>query len=138
MLPSLPRHLQATRLTLVQLLINSRGLNMNPLQSLYYVSPACLLGLAIPFGESFGAVVAQEARGQGGWGGGGGMEAGQCWRPAYVSVYPLPRLSMPTTSEPVPAAIHTDHAGSWAGRARGFGGKSQECGMGAPQAGGGV
>jgi len=33
----------------VQILINSQGLNMNPLQSLYYVSPACLLGLSIPF-----------------------------------------------------------------------------------------
>ena len=41
--------LQASRLTLVQILINSQGLNMNPLQSLYYVSPACLLGLTIPF-----------------------------------------------------------------------------------------
>ena len=27
---------------LVQILINAKGLNMNPLQSLYYVSPACL------------------------------------------------------------------------------------------------
>ena len=33
----------------MQILINSQGLNMNPLQSLYYVSPACLLGLSIPF-----------------------------------------------------------------------------------------
>ena len=41
--------LQASRLTLIQILINSQGLNMNPLQSLYYVSPACLLGLTIPF-----------------------------------------------------------------------------------------
>lgn len=40
---------EATRLTLVQILINSKGLNMNPLQSLYYVSPACLLSLAVPF-----------------------------------------------------------------------------------------
>jgi len=44
--------LQASRLTLVQILINSQGLNMNPLQSLYYVSPACLLGLTIPFRAS--------------------------------------------------------------------------------------
>jgi hypothetical protein len=43
--------LQASRLTLVQILINSQGLNMNPLQSLYYISPACLAGLAIPFCE---------------------------------------------------------------------------------------
>ncbi len=36
----------------MQILINSQGLNMNPLQSLYYVSPACLLGLAVPFRAS--------------------------------------------------------------------------------------
>ena len=35
---------------MVQLLINSKGLQMNPLQSLYYVSPACLICLTIPFG----------------------------------------------------------------------------------------
>lgn len=40
---------QAARLTLVQLLINSKGLQMNPLQSLYYVSPACFICLAVPF-----------------------------------------------------------------------------------------
>ena len=44
--------LQASRLTLIQILINSQGLNMNPLQSLYYVSPACLMGLTIPFRAS--------------------------------------------------------------------------------------
>lgn len=48
LLPPMP--LQAARLTLVQILINARGLAMNPLQSLYYVSPACLLCLAVPFG----------------------------------------------------------------------------------------
>jgi hypothetical protein len=42
--------LQAARLTLVQILINAKGLAMNPLQSLYYVSPACLLCLSVPFG----------------------------------------------------------------------------------------
>jgi len=41
---------QAARLTLVQLLINSKGLQMNPLQSLYYISPACLLCLTPPLG----------------------------------------------------------------------------------------
>ncbi len=41
---------QAVRLTLVQLLINSKGLQMNPLQSLYYISPACLLCLTPPLG----------------------------------------------------------------------------------------
>eukprot|EP00873_Tetraselmis_striata_P023910 jgi/Tetstr1/444174/TSEL_032068.t1 len=40
---------EATRLTMVQILINSRGLNMNPIQSIYYVSPACFVSLAIPF-----------------------------------------------------------------------------------------
>lgn len=49
--PCLPCALQAARLTLVQILINARGLAMNPLQSLYYVSPACLLCLCVPFGE---------------------------------------------------------------------------------------
>lgn len=39
---------EASRLTLVQILINSQGLNMNPLQSLYYISPACLLCLSVP------------------------------------------------------------------------------------------
>lgn len=42
---------QALRLTMVQILINSKGLNMNPLQSLYYVSPACMISLLIPFRE---------------------------------------------------------------------------------------
>jgi hypothetical protein len=41
---------QAARLTLVQLLINSKGLQMNPIQSLYYVSPACFVCLSVPFG----------------------------------------------------------------------------------------
>jgi hypothetical protein len=36
----------------VQILINSQGLNMNPLQSLYYISPACLVCLAVPLGEA--------------------------------------------------------------------------------------
>ncbi|GAB4820196.1 hypothetical protein N2152v2_007242 [Parachlorella kessleri] len=40
---------EAARLMLVQILINSKGYNMNPLQSLYYVSPACLLGLSVPW-----------------------------------------------------------------------------------------
>mmetsp|Transcript_3759 Transcript_3759/g.10853 ORF Transcript_3759/g.10853 Transcript_3759/m.10853 type:complete len:392 (-) Transcript_3759:558-1733(-) len=40
---------EAARLTLVQILINSQGLNMNPLQSLYYISPACLGCLLVPF-----------------------------------------------------------------------------------------
>jgi hypothetical protein len=52
-LPSVPLLcvLQALRLTLVQVLMNSKGYNMNPMQSLYYVSPACLLCLIVPFCE---------------------------------------------------------------------------------------
>lgn len=45
--------LQALRLTMVQILINSKGLNMNPLQSLYYVSPACMVSLLLPFCEYY-------------------------------------------------------------------------------------
>ncbi|WIA28015.1 hypothetical protein OEZ86_010603 [Tetradesmus obliquus] len=40
---------EAMRLTLVQVLMNSKGYNMNPLQSLYYVSPACFISLLLPF-----------------------------------------------------------------------------------------
>ncbi|KAK9807468.1 hypothetical protein WJX72_000005 [[Myrmecia] bisecta] len=40
---------EAARLALVQVLINAKGYNMNPLQSLYYISPACLLCLTVPF-----------------------------------------------------------------------------------------
>jgi len=40
---------EALRLTLIQVLINSKGYNMNPMQSLYYVSPACLICLIVPF-----------------------------------------------------------------------------------------
>lgn len=40
---------EAARLTLVQILINSQGLKMNPLQSLYYIAPACLACLIVPF-----------------------------------------------------------------------------------------
>jgi len=40
---------EATRLMLVQVLMNSQGYTLNPIQSLYYVSPACLVCLAIPF-----------------------------------------------------------------------------------------
>jgi hypothetical protein len=40
---------EATRLMLVQVLMNSQGMALNPIQSLYYVSPACLLCLSIPW-----------------------------------------------------------------------------------------
>jgi hypothetical protein len=40
---------EAARLTLVQILMTGKGIKLNPLQSLYYVSPACLLCLLVPF-----------------------------------------------------------------------------------------
>ncbi len=39
---------EAVRLMLVQILITRQGMAMNPLQSLYYVSPACAFFLAFP------------------------------------------------------------------------------------------
>lgn len=40
---------EAARLTLVQILMAGNGIKLNPLQSLYYVSPACLACLSVPF-----------------------------------------------------------------------------------------
>ena len=40
---------EALRLALVQILLNSKGLGMNALTSLYYVSPACFVCLSIPW-----------------------------------------------------------------------------------------
>ena len=40
---------EAARLTLVQILMAGKGIKLNPLQSLYYVSPACLMCLLVPF-----------------------------------------------------------------------------------------
>lgn len=40
---------EALRLMLVQVLITRQGYSMNPIQSLYYVSPACAACLALPF-----------------------------------------------------------------------------------------
>ena len=40
---------EALRLMLVQVLITRQGYAMNPIQSLYYVSPACAACLALPF-----------------------------------------------------------------------------------------
>jgi|Transcript_2555 hypothetical protein len=40
---------EALRLMLVQVLITKQGYGMNPIQSLYYVSPACAACLALPF-----------------------------------------------------------------------------------------
>uniref|UniRef100_A0A061RF95 Plastidic phosphate translocator-like protein n=1 Tax=Tetraselmis sp. GSL018 TaxID=582737 RepID=A0A061RF95_9CHLO len=41
--------MESSRLTLVQLLLQSRGLKLNPITSLYYISPACFVFLSIPF-----------------------------------------------------------------------------------------
>lgn len=40
---------ESSRLTLVQLLLQSRGLKLNPITSLYYISPCCFAFLAVPF-----------------------------------------------------------------------------------------
>ncbi|GAQ82059.1 Nucleotide-sugar transporter family protein [Klebsormidium nitens] len=40
---------EATRLILVQILLTSKGLKLNPITSLYYISPACLAFLTIPW-----------------------------------------------------------------------------------------
>ena len=42
---------EAARLTLVQILMAAKGLQMNPLQSLYYVSPACFICLVAPWSK---------------------------------------------------------------------------------------
>jgi hypothetical protein len=39
---------EATRLTLVQLLLQSRGIILNPITTLYYIAPVCLACLLIP------------------------------------------------------------------------------------------
>lgn len=40
---------EATRLTLVQLLLQGRGIKLNPITTLYHVAPVCLVFLVIPF-----------------------------------------------------------------------------------------
>ncbi|KAL7586694.1 hypothetical protein Lser_V15G37844 [Lactuca serriola] len=40
---------EATRLVLIQTLLSSKGITFNPITSLYYVSPCCLLFLSIPW-----------------------------------------------------------------------------------------
>jgi hypothetical protein len=39
---------EATRLTLVQLLLQRRGFKLNPITTMYYVSPVCLAALLVP------------------------------------------------------------------------------------------
>lgn len=40
---------EATRLVMIQILLNSKGVNLNPITSLYYVAPCCLLFLIVPW-----------------------------------------------------------------------------------------
>mmetsp|Transcript_34154 Transcript_34154/g.57390 ORF Transcript_34154/g.57390 Transcript_34154/m.57390 type:complete len:334 (-) Transcript_34154:142-1143(-) len=40
---------ESTRLTLVQILLQRKGLKLNPFTTMYYISPACFAFLAIPF-----------------------------------------------------------------------------------------
>ncbi|KAL6906051.1 hypothetical protein ACP4OV_003652 [Aristida adscensionis] len=40
---------EATRLVLIQILLTSRGMSLNPITSLYYIAPCCLVFLAVPW-----------------------------------------------------------------------------------------
>jgi hypothetical protein len=40
---------EAVRLTLVQLLLQSRGIKLNPVSTLYHIAPCCFVFLSIPF-----------------------------------------------------------------------------------------
>eukprot|EP00898_Chlorokybus_atmophyticus_P005990 jgi/Chlat1/6392/Chrsp44S05840 len=40
---------EAVRLVMVQILLTSQGVTMNPITSLYYISPVCFLFLLVPF-----------------------------------------------------------------------------------------
>ncbi|XP_060178292.1 probable sugar phosphate/phosphate translocator At4g32390 [Lycium barbarum] len=40
---------EATRLVMIQILLNSRGINLNPIATLYYVAPSCFVFLFIPW-----------------------------------------------------------------------------------------
>lgn len=40
---------EALRLVLIQILLNSRGISLNPITTLYYVAPACFAFLSIPW-----------------------------------------------------------------------------------------
>ncbi|KAL5975811.1 hypothetical protein ACLOJK_020139 [Asimina triloba] len=40
---------EATRLVLIQILLTSKGISLNPITSLYYVAPCCLLFLFVPW-----------------------------------------------------------------------------------------
>ncbi|XP_027073018.1 probable sugar phosphate/phosphate translocator At5g25400 [Coffea eugenioides] len=40
---------EATRLVMIQILLNSKGITLNPITSLYYVAPCCLVFLTVPW-----------------------------------------------------------------------------------------
>jgi drug/metabolite transporter (DMT)-like permease len=40
---------EATRLVLIQILLNSKGIKLNPITSLYYIAPCCLVFLTFPW-----------------------------------------------------------------------------------------
>lgn len=40
---------EATRLVMIQILLTSKGINLNPITSLYYVAPCCFVFLSIPW-----------------------------------------------------------------------------------------
>ena len=40
---------EATRLVLVQILLQRRGLKLNPITTLYYIAPCCFTFLLLPF-----------------------------------------------------------------------------------------
>lgn len=40
---------EATRLVLIQILLTSKGITLNPITSLYYIAPCCFLFLSIPW-----------------------------------------------------------------------------------------
>eukprot|EP00239_Pterosperma_sp_CCMP1384_P005882 CAMPEP_0197853150 /NCGR_PEP_ID=MMETSP1438-20131217/22186_1 /TAXON_ID=1461541 /ORGANISM="Pterosperma sp., Strain CCMP1384" /LENGTH=348 /DNA_ID=CAMNT_0043467455 /DNA_START=374 /DNA_END=1420 /DNA_ORIENTATION=- len=40
---------ESTRLSMIQILLQSRGLKLNPITTLYYVAPACFAFLSVPF-----------------------------------------------------------------------------------------
>ncbi|PHU14802.1 putative sugar phosphate/phosphate translocator [Capsicum chinense] len=40
---------EATRLVMIQILLSSRGIKLNPIATLYYVAPSCLIFLSIPW-----------------------------------------------------------------------------------------
>ncbi|KAL2897859.1 hypothetical protein RDABS01_039641 [Bienertia sinuspersici] len=40
---------EATRLVLIQILLTSKGIQLNPITSLYYIAPCCLICLTVPW-----------------------------------------------------------------------------------------